>query len=182
MEYASKLPMVAVAVVALTMFWLAVKDLLADRLVERDYHAPVAKPLMTAREEAVMAALEILLPAHRIHAQVAMGALLMPPRKTARRKRHVARNAFSQKIVDFVVQDRTTGKVVALIEVDDRSHNVARDKKRDAMTDGAGYRTVRIPASAAASVADVMPFVAPLREPDGSSEYAHLVVAVKTAD
>ena len=166
MDYIS---MLAVAVAALTMFWLGVKDLLADRVVERDYHPPVAKPLMTAREEAVMDALEILLPAHRIHAQVALGALLMPPRKTARRKRHVARNGFSQKIVDFVVQDRTTGRVVALIEVDDRSHKAVRDKKRDAMTNGAGYRTFRIPASAAASVADVMPFVASLREPDDLS-------------
>lgn len=120
---------------------------------------PIAKPLMTAREEALMDALEILLPAYRIHAQVAMGALLMPPRHTDRRMRHVARNGFSQKIVDFVVQDRTTGKVVALIEIDDWSHRAERDRRRDAMTDCAGYRTLRIPRSTIPTVAEVMPFV-----------------------
>jgi hypothetical protein len=118
MDYTSKTLVIPVAVVSLIIFWLAVKDLWADRVVQCDDRALVAKPLMTAREEAVMDALETLLPAHRIHAQVAMGALLMPSRKTARRRQHVASNAFSQKIVDFVVQHRSTGKVVALIEVD----------------------------------------------------------------
>ncbi|SEK02252.1 Protein of unknown function [Sphingobium sp. AP50] len=125
---------------------------------------PIAKSFMTAREEAMLETLEHLLPAHRIHAQVAMGALLKPSARVDRRRRHAARNVFSQKIVDFVVQDRTTGRVIALIEVDDRSHKAVRDDRRDAMTARAGYHTVRIPASASASLADVMPFLVSLRE------------------
>lgn len=37
-----------------------------------------------------------------------------------------------------------TGAIFALIEIDDYSHNAARDRARDAMTGDAGYCTVRI--------------------------------------
>src|SRR3546814_3545914 len=77
---------------------------------------------------------------YRFHAQVAMGALLKAPARPGQRSSPADRNAFSQKIVDFVVQDPTTGKIVAPIEVDDWSHSAARNRIRDAMTAGAGYR------------------------------------------
>lgn len=57
-----------------------------------------------------------------------------------------ARNSYSQKIVDYVLEDRATGTVIALIELDDRSHNSSKDGRRDALTQAAGYRTVRLPA------------------------------------
>lgn len=125
---------------------------------------PVAKPFMTRREEAMLAVLEEIFPMYRFHAQVAMGALLKVPARMGRRVTPADRNAFSQKIVDFVVQDPTTGRVVALIEVDDGSHNAARDRIRDAMTGGAGYRTFRIPASARPTIPAVLRIVGPLHE------------------
>jgi hypothetical protein len=126
--------------------------------------APVAKPLMTRREEAMLVVLEELFPMYRFHAQVAMGALLKAPARPGQRSSPADRNAFSQKIVDFVVQDPTTGKIVALIEVDDWSHSAARNRIRDAMTAGAGYRTFRIPASARPTIPAVLRIVGPLRE------------------
>ncbi|WP_454290149.1 DUF2726 domain-containing protein [Sphingobium scionense] len=42
-------------------------------------------------------------------------------------------NRFQRKIVDFVVEDPTTGSLVALIEIDDRSHEPGKDRERDAM-------------------------------------------------
>lgn len=125
---------------------------------------PVAKPFMTRREEAMLVVLEEIFPMYRFHAQVAMGALLKVPARMGHRVTPADRNAFSQKIVDFVVHDPTTGRVVALIEVDDGSHNAARDRIRDAMTDGAGYRTFRIPASARPTISAVLRIVGPLRE------------------
>ena len=74
---------------------------------------------------------------YRFHAQVAMGALLKDP---------------------------TTGRVVALIEVDDGSHNAARDRIRDTMTGAAGYRPFRIPASVRPTIPAVLRIVHPLRE------------------
>ena len=76
--------------------------------------APVAKRFLTDRELAMLAAIERILPAHRIHAQVAMGALLQVPRRLGRRPSYADRNSFSQKIVDFVVQDRNSGAIVAV--------------------------------------------------------------------
>jgi hypothetical protein len=106
--------------------------------------APVAKPFMTRREMAMLDILERLVPECRFHAQVSMGALLDAPKVTGKARHASDRNAFSQKIVDFVMQDRRTGAIVALIEIDDSSHRPDRDRARDIMTAGAGYRTVRI--------------------------------------
>src|SRR3546814_18481232 len=90
--------------------------------------ALVAKPLMTRREEAMLVVLEELFPMYRFHAQVAMGALLKAPPRPGHRSSPADRNAFSQKILDFVVQDPHTGKIVALIEVEDWSHRAANRK------------------------------------------------------
>lgn len=107
-----------------------------------------AKPLMTKNEREFILRLERALPDHRIHAQVSMGALMRPSfgeggTKRSRSVHTAVRNRFAQKIVDFVVEDRATGRIVALVELDDRSHDLLRDSRRDAMTRAAGYRTVR---------------------------------------
>lgn len=126
--------------------------------------APIAKSLMTSRERAMLHALEQVLPMYRLHAQVAMGAILQAPRRLGQPVRHSDRNAVSQKIVDFVVEDPTTGRIVALIELDDRSHDPERDRRRDAMTSGAGYTTIRIPASARPTVPTAIHVVGHLRQ------------------
>jgi hypothetical protein len=123
---------------------------------------PVAKRFMTARESAMLDILERCLPEYRFHAQVAMGALLKAPPRLFGKNTHADRNAFSQKIVDFVAQDRTTGAIVAIIEVDDSSHNAQRDSRRDAMTSHAGYRTIRIGRSVQPRMSEVRAAIAPL--------------------
>lgn len=126
---------------------------------------PVAKRFMTARELAVLDALERCLPEYRFHAQVAMGALLKAPPRLVGKTTPADRNAFSQKIVDFVAQDRATGAIVALIEVDDSSHDANRDRQRDAMTADAGYRTIRIGRAVQPKVDEVRMAVAALFQP-----------------
>lgn len=123
---------------------------------------PVARRFMTPRELAMLDILERCLPQYRFHAQVSMGALLNAAPNPTRRRVPSDRNAFAQKIVDFVAQDRTTGAIVALIEVDDASHNLERDGKRDAMTEHAGYRTVRIGRGVPAKLQDVRVAIAAL--------------------
>lgn len=136
---------------------------------------PVAKRFLTAREAAMLSALERALPECRIHAQVAMGALLRVPASPIRKSRLSDRNAFSQKIVDFVAQDRSTGEILALIEVDDRSHNATRDRARDEMTSGAGYRTIRIPGRTQPNYHDVLAIVGALRAPSLATAVRHEV-------
>jgi len=103
-----------------------------------------AKALLTANELEFLSRLEAAAPELRFFPQVAMGALLDPavPR-TERKAYYRLRGMFSQKIVDFVAQRRTDGSIVAVIELDDRTHKTDKDARRDAMLKSAGYRTVR---------------------------------------
>ena len=157
MHHLPTIPAAACALIALASLMRPMLRLLAG-----GPPAPVARPFLTARETAMLVAIERVLPAHRIHAQVAMGALLQVPVRLSRRATHADRNSFSQKIVDFVVQDRASGGIVALVEVDDRSHDARRDQVRDLMTARAGYRTIRIAASAKPTLADVRQALAPI--------------------
>ena len=100
------------------------------------------KRLLTTNEAEFLERMEGAAPEFRFHAQVSMGAL-MEPASRDRREVFRLRGQFSQKIVDFVAQSRVTGDIVALIELDDRTHSADKDQKRDAMTASAGYKTVR---------------------------------------
>lgn len=104
-----------------------------------------AVPIMTQIERQTLAYIEMALPWARIHAQVSMGALLAPKKGLNRSQSTTIRNRFSSKRVDYVVEDRTTGRIVMLIELDDRYHNAKADAQRDRMTAAAGYSTLRLP-------------------------------------
>lgn len=103
-------------------------------------------PLMTPAERNVIGHIEAALPTARIHAQVSMGAFLKPRRGLDRSQAQTVRNRFSSKRVDFIAEDRNTGNIIAIIELDDRSHRPEADRDRDRMTRSAGYRTIRLPA------------------------------------
>ena len=105
----------------------------------------MAKPLLTAREREALLELERTFPQFRIYPQVAMGALVQVKKGLSRSAGAAMRNRFDRKIVDFVLEDRNTGEVFALVELDDRTHDAAKDRRRDALTLAAGYRTFRLP-------------------------------------
>lgn len=100
------------------------------------------KALLTQNEQEFFLRLKQALPEHHILAQVAMGSLLNPSVPRRDPAYHRIRNKFAQKIVDYVVLDDKL-KVVALIELDDRTHVQEKDEDRDAMTAAAGYKTIR---------------------------------------
>lgn len=104
-----------------------------------------ARNFLTANELEFLQRLEGAAPELRFHAQVAMGALLAPAvAKTGNGREYFrAHNMFNQKIIDYVAQRRDDGRIVAIIELDDRSHNSDKDARRDAMLRQAGYRTLR---------------------------------------
>lgn len=134
--------------VAAILLLLIIFGILAALAIARRGEASpdfVAKTFLTPNEMEFLQRLETALPEMRIHAQVAMGALLDPAvRRGEDASRHSSvRNRFAQKICDFVLQSRKTGKVVAIVELDDRTHRVEKDASRDAMTAQAGYRTIR---------------------------------------
>ncbi|MCX8516782.1 MAG: DUF2726 domain-containing protein [Rhodoferax sp.] len=103
-----------------------------------------AKQFLTGNELEFLNRLERAIPEYRFHCQVAMGALIEPKvLKSDSKSYYRARGRFSQKIVDYVAQERSTGKIIAIIELDDRTHDSHKDKIRDEMVTSAGYRVVR---------------------------------------
>ncbi|MFH0131799.1 DUF2726 domain-containing protein [Variovorax sp. VaC1] len=135
----------------LFMVFLLVVGVLAFALITRNRSArnsssgfvdkPKARAPLTAREQAMYNRLVQTLPDLVVLPQVSFGALL-----TARTR--AARSTFSRKIADFVVCDRAF-KVVAVIELGDKSKNRTgksqRDAERDALLIEAGYRVLRYP-------------------------------------
>lgn len=113
-----------------------------------------AKHLLTSNELEFIRRLESALPEYRVCPQVAMGALLDPnlSKKEDPKTFYRLRGMFSQKIVDFVIQDRATGQVIAIVELDDRTHESDKDAKRDRMLIDAGYAVIRWPSKNKPSV------------------------------
>lgn len=103
-------------------------------------------PLMTPAERRVMGYIEQILPQARIHAQVSMGAIMQPRHGLNAREAMIARSRFASKRFDFLVEHRESGDIVAIIELDDRTHNRRNDAWRDRLTASVGYRTIRLPA------------------------------------
>lgn len=104
---------------------------------KRSTEKPRKRRLMTNREQAMFDRLEKSLPDVVVLCQVAFGAL-MTARSTG------TRNTFDRKIADFVLCNRAF-EVLAVIELDDRSHDTKReqDAERDAMLRSAGYEVLR---------------------------------------
>lgn len=101
------------------------------------------KPLLTDNEKEFFGRLIEALPDFHVFPQVAMGAILMPAVSRQDRSNYYRiRGTFSQKIVDYVVCDKAMN-IVALIELDDRTHSTEKDERRDAMTKQAGYVVLR---------------------------------------
>lgn len=102
------------------------------------------RKFMTDNEEEFFGRLVVALPDHYIFPQVALSALLEPASgngKTA----YADRLRVAQQRVDYVVCNKRC-EVVAVVELDDRTHTQSKDALRDARLEQAGIRTVRFQA------------------------------------
>jgi Protein of unknown function (DUF2726) len=128
----------------------------------------VASNLLTRREQSLYERLLSLYPNHRIFVQVALSQLIDVPEDQP--ERQSIRNRFSQLVADFVLC-RPDLTVVAVIELDDRSHE-RRDRqdadarKTKALVD-AGLRLVRIPAGNLPSKEELREIIDADRVPSG---------------
>lgn len=100
-----------------------------------------ARKLMTDNEAEFFSRLVVALPDHYIFPQVAMTALLEAASGN-KKKAHSDRLRIAQQRVDYVVCDRG-GNVVAVVELDDRTHSRNKDKLRDERLQQGRIRTVR---------------------------------------
>lgn len=101
------------------------------------------KPLLTSNEAEFFRRLQRALPAYLVLPQVSFAALITDDGKLSSNARWSIRAHFDRKIADFVICDRQTLNVVALVELDDRTHAASADRQRDAITNAAGYKTIR---------------------------------------
>jgi hypothetical protein len=99
------------------------------------------RKLMTDNEEEFFGRLVAALPDHYVFPQVAMSAMLQPASSDGKQA-HSDRLRIAQQRVDYVVCTRSC-EVVAVVELDDRTHSQAKDQLRDARCEQAGIRTVR---------------------------------------
>jgi very-short-patch-repair endonuclease len=87
--------------------------------------------------------------------QVSFAALLTDDGKLSRNARWNLRAKFDRKIADFVICERGSLKVLALIELGDRTHIASADRQRDAITKAAGYQTFRFQSKQKPSEAEI---------------------------
>jgi hypothetical protein len=125
-----------------------VEPFVSDTLPDAPW--PVAaRTLLTPREQSLYQSLLSLYPDHKIFVQVALSQLIDVPEYHP--ERQSIRNRFSQLVADFVLC-RSDLSVIAVIELDDRSHErrdrqAADARKTKALAD-ADLRLVRVPAGA----------------------------------
>jgi very-short-patch-repair endonuclease len=113
------------------------------------------KPLLTPNETEFFHRLQRALPAYHVFPQVPSAALLTVDRELSGKARWSIRNRFDRKIADFVVCERLSLKVIAIIELDDRTHDAKADRQRDAITKAAGYQTFRFQSKQKPSEAEI---------------------------
>jgi hypothetical protein len=101
------------------------------------------KPLLTANEAEFFHRLQRALPGFQVFPQVSFAAFLTDDGTLSRKPQWAIRAKFDRKIADFVICDRQTLRVVAVVELDDRTHSAQADRQRDAITKAAGYHTIR---------------------------------------
>lgn len=100
-----------------------------------------ARKLMTENELEFFGRLVSALPDHYVFPQVAMSALLEAA-SSDRKKSHSDRLRIAQQRADYIVCTRSCD-LVAVIELDDRTHSSTKDQLRDSRLAQAGIRTVR---------------------------------------
>jgi hypothetical protein len=99
------------------------------------------QPVMTANEREFYGRLAAACPDCQIWPQVPILALVRPDAKTGTRAFWLAFRPVSNTRVDWVIARDM--EVLAIVELDDRSHDPRKDARRDQVLRSCGYRVVR---------------------------------------
>ncbi len=150
---------VFIAILAATAYFYPNKK--SSSTATNDY---AKKNLMTENEMEFFKRLLEALPQHHVFSQVSLGALLDANVRGDKSKRSSVRGTFTQKIADFVVCDKNLN-VVAVVELDDKTHRAQNDAKRDAMLEQAGYAVVRWDSKKKPSISEIASRLALVENP-----------------
>jgi len=138
----TKFILLALAFVVLSLLIAFQKQLLADsKKGNKGVGNYRKRSILTDNEAEFFGRLVAALPEHYIFPQVSMQALLeaaSADKKTA----HIDRLKIAQHRVDYVVCNKQC-EVIAVVELDDKTHSPTKDQVRDSRLKQAGIRTVR---------------------------------------
>jgi very-short-patch-repair endonuclease len=120
--------------------------------------AYTAKPLMTANEREFFGRLVHAHEGGYVFAQVAMSGLL-EPKAGNERARLAAFRRISQRRIDYTLHARDLS-LLCVVELDDRTHDDASDRQRDALLHAVGIKTLRFASSDKPTVAQLRSTIA----------------------
>lgn len=113
------------------------------------------KPLLTKNEIEFFHRLQSALPELAIFPQVALRAIVRPGSLSTSRAYDKEAGLIGAKHCDFLICRPDSFDVVAIVELDDRTHQKEKDASRDRMTSAAGYRTLRFESRKRPTVAEL---------------------------
>jgi hypothetical protein len=96
--------------------------------------------ILTRNEMEFYGRIRTALPHLNVFPQLSMAAVIRPKESGKRYGRAFAK--ICAKRIDFTICDESLN-VICVIELDDRTHDKAKDAERDAMVSSAGIRTIR---------------------------------------
>jgi len=117
-------------------------------------------PLFTPAERSFLGVLESAISEqYRIFGKVRVADVMSPKKGMDRKNWQTAFNKISAKHFDYVLCCKDTLKVIAVIELDDKSHNKksaqARDKFLESACESASLHLIRFPAKSGYVISDV---------------------------
>lgn len=121
-----------------------------------------AKGLLTENEREFFGRLVSALPAHFIFPQVAMSALIEASGGN-NKTRHADFLRIAQHRVDFLICNAAC-RVVAVIELDDRTHNKRKDQVRDQRLMQASIPTIRYQSSSRPTLTQIQDAIAAVEQ------------------
>lgn len=138
-----------ISLIGLILFILIVLNSKSNRLRFR------MKPLLTENEIEFYGRLLTALPNYHIFPQVALRAFIAPYSRSQSKTYLKEFNSIGSKHCDFLICDKETLRVITIIELDDKTHNVTKDKIRDSMTASAGFKTIRFQSREKPSIQEI---------------------------
>ena len=104
-----------------------------------------SRKLLTPNELEFLGRLRRALPQFEVLPQIGMSAVLDVTVPQTHPKYWAIRQLFALKTIDYVVVAKDTLDVVAIVELDDRTHDIKKDKDRarDQLLASAGLKTFR---------------------------------------
>jgi hypothetical protein len=161
MEYLQYFPILVILGAAVLVYALRNRPAAAGAL------PLIARPIMTDHElhfieklgEAVSSLGDL-----NVLPQVSMGAFLAVKPGTDKGTRASILNKVLKKRSDFILVDEAS-RVRLIVELDDATHNAARDAERDQLAAAAGIQTIRLRNGRKLTVQQIREALAPVLQP-----------------